>query len=520
MTLRRAPPPACREHRAGAPGADGVQAALLAALVGGVAWFSVTQRRPLGTLGGFTAPDAALGFNLAAYGVVGVGTEPTVFKAPGHVVFMAAVTRLAIGRPSVGPACCTPALRAFDPDELRRAAGALYAAQALLLAAASGVLFVWLSGLTTRGIALALSLAFGLNPLAIALVGLLHYALLHLALLVVCTWLLQRALATPAGASDGRMLLAGLAWGLTTSVRSVTLPLPAFVLLALLSQAACAGPASAPVRRSPRQALRLALVFALAFGLGLAPASWRASRLAGRFVAVNAQLWSILWNVTRRDAPAMPNHFRWKLFRDDFLVLQSATAGRALTAAGDPYAVSENLAMEDIAREQTRAHLRRDPWIYVRNVARSFVSFNWGTSAVLVQLHQYAQRGRRGFPNWFWPSAHEFHDRGGRDAFTWLQRLLTLLAFGGLLIAARQRDPTPWAALAVYACLCAAHSLVWLDVLYYYAKLPFLYVGAAYALDRLGRISPPGGARLARALTWTVALAHGVLCVALLHRGS
>ncbi len=474
-----------------------VDVGLLAALVFGVASFSIGHRRQLGTIDGFTAPDVGLGFNLAAHGVIGVGAEPTVFKAPGHAVFVAGVTRLAVGRLTVSEGASLDAPPAwkglappFQPGQLERASAALYAAHAVLLAAASAAFFLWLASLTSRGVAFAFSLAFGLSPLPLVLVGLLHYALPHLVLLVASTWLLHLALRPGAARPVARMALAGLAWGLTTTVRSITLPMPAFVLLALVV-----------ARRPLRRTVELSVVFTLAFGLGVAPASLRASRLAGRFVAVNAQLWANLWNVTQREAPAMPNHFRWKLFREDFLRLQSATAGRRLTAAGDPYGVGENLLMEDIARAQTFEHLRRDPRPYLANVRDSFVSFNWDISAVLLQLFQYAQRGRPRLPDWFWPGTPQnFMGWKLRVAFTWLVRALTLLAATGLVISARRRDPALWPAIAAYGCLCALHSLLWLDVLYYYAKLPFLYAAAAYAVDRLGQAPQPALARLARAL--------------------
>lgn len=491
----------------------GAQTALLAALVIGMAGFSIGSRRQLGTIAGFTAPDAALGFNLAAYGVIGVGDEPTILKAPGHAVFVAAVTRLWVGRLTVNPGSTPSAppvwrglVPPFEPSELERAAHTLYIVHALLLAAATSALFLWLSSMTARSVAFALSLAFGISPFSIVLVGLLHYALPHLFLLVVSTWLLHLALRPAADPHGWRMAAAGLAWGLSTTVRSVTLPMPAFVLLALVV-----------ARRPLRKAAGLAAVFALAFAVGVAPAAVRASRLAGRLVPVNAQAWASLWNVTLREVPAMPNHFRWKAFREDFLQLQSATAGQPLEAAGDPYRVSENLTMEDIARAQTFEHVRRDARPYLANVAHSFVSFNWDTSSVLLQLYRYAQRGRPGFPNWFWPGTPQnFRGKTLREAFTWLVRALTLLAAAGLVIAARKRDPVLWPAIAAYACLGAAHSLVWLDLLYYYAKLPFLYVGAAYALDCFGRAAQPWVARVARVLPSAIVLATLAMSAALL----
>lgn len=471
-------------------------AVLLGLLVLGFAGFSLEHHSQLGTIGGFTAQDFALGLNLASYGTIGIGDQPTIFKAPGDALLVATVTRLAVGRPSIDPdrtvgrRTWRGLVPPYAPSEIRLAARALYATHAVLLALGTAVLFLWLSSFASRTVSFALSLAFGASPLALVLVGLLHYALPHLVLLIVSVWLLQRAVAD-GRSSSGRMALAGLAWGLTTTVRSLTLPLPAFVLIALLVG-----------RRPWREVVKLSTVFALTFALALAPASVRASRLAGRFVAVNAQLWAILWNATAREAPAMPNHFRWKVFRQDFLELQSATASRRLESAGDPYGVAENLKMEDIGRAGTFEHLRRDPRPYLANVAHSFLSFNWDVSAVLVQLFQYAQRAEPArWPAWFSPGqSQDFHPLALREAYTILVRILTVLAAVGLVIAVRRREFAVVPAVAVYACLCAAHSAVWLDVLYYYAKLPFLYAIAAYCLDRLGSDPRRGVALLARTI--------------------
>jgi len=448
-------------------------AVVLALLVFGLATFSVEHRRQLGTIAGLTAPDLALGLNLAAYGTIGIGDQPTIFKAPGHAVLVAAVTRLVVGGPTVDAGGAVPMPPYATGREFELAAHALYLTHAAFLALGTVALFLWLSSFATKTVAFALALAFGASPYALVLVGLLHYALPHLILLVVSTWLLQRAFHDGSRAGR-RMALAGLAWGLTTTVRSVTLPLPAFVIVALLAR-----------RRSWREAARLGAIFALTFALGVAPASVRASRLAGRFVAVNAQVWGALWNVTVREAPAMPNHYLWKAFRLDFLELQSATAGRLLKSAGDPYGVAENLIMEDLGRAGTFEHLRRDSRPYLANVGHSFRSFNWDVSAVLVQLFQYQQR-RGPWPSWYWPGqSHDFHGRALREAYTALERVLTVLSAVGVAIAASRRDAAIWPAVVGYACLCFVHSALWLDLLYYYAKLPFLYAGAAYCLDRL-----------------------------------
>jgi hypothetical protein len=77
-----------------------------------------------------------------------------------------------------------------------------------------------------------LALAFGCNPLMVILVGYIHYDILHLGLSVLVGLLLVWTFANPA-ASLRWAMLAGLAGGVLTLVRPMTLLEPAFLALGL-----------------------------------------------------------------------------------------------------------------------------------------------------------------------------------------------------------------------------------------------------------------------------------------------
>jgi uncharacterized membrane protein len=47
---------------------------------------------------------------------------------------------------------------------------------------------------------------------------------------------------------------------------------------------------------------------------------------------------------------------------------------------------------------------------------------------------------------------------------------------------------------AAYLCMAAAHAMIWVDLRYYYLKIPFVFVFAFYAVDRAWA-EPPGLAR-------------------------
>lgn len=458
----------------------------------------------------------ALGLNLADHGVLGTGTDPTMFKPPGYPLFVAAVL---VG--TVGPPPPTEALSRFpgtselhgmalpyEPAYLERAARVVYWAHAVLLGGAAALLFLWFSECYRAGVALIAALLFGGNPYSVILAGMLHYSVLHLFALVAGGYVLHRALRQE-GPAVRTWVAAGLVWGLVTLIRPVTLLLPPFVFLAILLS----------TRFSWTRSLSRALVFTAGMALAIAPWTLRNYALSGHVVPVSAQGWMSVWAATVRPVPIQPNHYRWKTLRDRLMPLLKRVPQERLRS--DPESVADNLAMEAELREVTLRNLRRRPGVYLQNMARSFVTFNLHVNSVLVKVYQRLQVPGPPLGDWYWPgNPQDFHPPHASRAFAAFVAVLTVLGGAGVVLAARDADPTLLAPGAVYLCLLVAHSATWMDLMYYYVKLPLVFAFAFFLVDRAhrwpvfrvgGRPVSAGSALTALLAAWGLGLSGSVL---------
>lgn len=427
------------------------------------AW-SLATHRQLEGLGGMVDEWFLVGLNLRVHGTLGIEAgRPDVVLAPGYPIFAAGVAAL------------SPAPEAVTASYLGRSMGLLFVAQAVLLAASSAALFLWLSPRFGTAAALAAGAILGTNPYTVALVGLLHYDVLHIAFLVVGSWALQEAY-DRREASSWLFGVAGLVWGAATLVRPVTLILPFFVGGGLLLVD----------RGRPRRVLRGASAFVLGMTLVVAPLTIRNHSLTGRWVPVNAEGWMALWGSTVRELGLHPNHYSWgELYADDFLPIFRRVTGE--TAYSRHAFIEHTLALDDAFREAALANIRERPRVYATNCLRSFAAFNLGLNSVLVRVFQHLQRTPV-WPSQDWFAVGHSQDFLPRPVGTGIDLffgLLTFLAGWGVVAAAIRGDPGVLAAAVVYACICAAHSLVYMDLMYYYAKVPFLLAFAAAALARL-----------------------------------
>jgi hypothetical protein len=453
----------------------------------GVSAFSLTSRRQLGALGGLTDEWQALGANLAVYGTLGMENEPWVLRPPGYPALVALVLKAA-GAPNVS----TVAYRA-------RVRPLIYAAHALVLASTATLLFAWLSGWLRPGLALAAALVFGVNSLTLVLVGMLHYALVHLLGLVASMWALQRAFQEPA--QRGRMLLTGVLLGLVTLVRPVTLLLPAFAFVALALQ----------LRGAWRPALRAAALLALGMAAVVLPWTARNYAVSGRLIPVNLQAGIVWWAATEKALPWDPDHYLWYDLGPELLAIHTRVTG----AQGyDIVTFARRLPeLEAEYRREAIANLRERPSVYARNVARVLWASAAQTSTALPRGFVRLQRdpSPKGPPqSWFTLGPT---DELGSPGLAWGLRLLggalTALGAAGLLVAARARDAALLGPLALGACVVAAHAVTHLDLLHHYLRLPFAVVFAFYALDRLAA----AGFTAARGIGLALAAASAALTV-------
>jgi hypothetical protein len=454
-----------------------------------VAAFSVTSRRQLGPLGGMTDEWHPLGANLAVHGVLGQEKEPWILRPPGYPAFVALLLKAA-----GPPPASTWAWRAQSRP-------LVYAGHAVLLAATATLLFWWLSGWLRLELAFLAALLFGVNPLVLAWVGLLHYTTLHLLGLVAGMWALQGAL-RPAFPDPGRLFAAGLLVGLVTLVRPVTLLLPGFVLLALV------------LRR--RGAVRPAARGALAFGLGMAvvvlPWTARNYAVSGRFVPVNLQAGVVFWAATEKPLPWDADHYLWFEVGRELLEIHTRVTGQP---GYDLVTFVRRLPeLEAEYRREAFANLREDPTIYARNVGRVLWAVAAQTSTALPRAFvrvrfDSSPEGAR--PGWFQRGSG---DDPGSPGFGLALRLvfgaLSLLAAAGLVLGARARDADLLGPACLLACVAFSHAVTHLDLLHHYVRLPFVVVLAFYTLDRLSRRSAPA-LRSARAAALALASASTLL---------
>lgn len=447
-----------------------------------VSWASVLTRLQVGYLGGVTDEYFPLGAKLLINGTLGpAADEPSTLRPPGYPAFVAAV--LAIAAPSPD--------RVSAEAFTRQGQVAVLLAQGLLLAGACGVLSGWLSHQIDPRIAAAAGLILGVNPFSLVLVGLFHYGVLHIATMVVSVALTERAVS--AQARWPHALLAGTAWGLSTLVRPVTLLVPLTLALALLLRR------QGPARRG------LAVCATLGAGLLLTLAPWglRNFRLTGRLVAVSDNAWPTLWAQVASPVPHDPNRYAWfDVYTGGF---QDVFASATGLAGYDYLAHNRQIsAVEAAYRRDALRQLRAHPGIYLGNVGRAAAGLLTAEPLVMVAAFRAVQeQTRHGGPpapgvgqvpqTWLLSGQPQpVLPRGTALALRSLMFALEAIALAGLVGSVAR--PRTWGAgiLAAFLCVMATHALVFVHLMHYYLRLPFLAIFAADALDRIVRAPGPG----------------------------
>ena len=69
-----------------------------------------------------------------------------------------------------------------------------------------------------------------------------------------------------------------------------------------------------------------------------------------------------------------------------------------------------------------------------------------------------------------------FYSNNAANAFETFIRILSLLSILGIILAVREKDGSLIAPALIYLCYCLAHSMIYMDLMYYYIKIPFLFI--------------------------------------------
>jgi len=228
------------------------------------------------------------------------------------------------------------------------------------------------------------------------------------------------------------------------------------------------------------------LAFSLAMAAVVAPWTARNFGLTGRLIPVNVQGWAAVWGSTVVPLRLDPNEYQWHAVAvAHFRPIYLRVTGEEYDYLGY---LKHNVALEAAFKEEALRNLRRQPQVYLWNVARGFLSLGLQINTSMVSVFQRIQRtGETVKQPWFWEHAEaERRETRASRATGVLAALLTLLAGIGIARGVARRDPFLVVPGLVYLCVALAHALTFFDFNYYYLKLPFLIVFAALGMDALG----------------------------------
>lgn len=441
---------------------------------------------PLGFAGGSVDGDwFTLGVNLATVGVLGDKEEPLVYRAPGFPAFIALVLKL-----TVDPDRHTPEIvNGIGPT-------AVLFAQAFLLGLSTVLLHAWLSRRLSPVSAFAAALLFGTNAYSLVLAGLVHYDLLHWALLIAFILVLEVALESEGRNGPATSFFAGLVLGAWVLTRPTALLVPLSVLPLFIAG------------KRGRSGLRSYAALILGFLILLLPWTARNFAVTGRLLPVHAQGWTAMFASTCEPLLRNPDVYEWNsVGLRDYLPLYTRVTGEKEIAIST-YS-RQVIRLEDAAREAAISNLKEKPHVYAVNFVTAVAGLTTRVNAVLLTLFTKMQTGSEFDVRWI-AGGHRRNMMRGPEAhaFQLLHDLLLIAALFGLVRGGLRRDAFLAVPVVLFGTILLAHALSYLDFYYYAVKIPFLVAFAFYGIELL-----PGAFRVgltvafsgfSLALTWAM----------------
>ncbi|MHC4791869.1 MAG: ArnT family glycosyltransferase [Planctomycetota bacterium] len=461
---------------------------------------SILKNRQLHFMGGMAEEYFGMGVNLYYHGQLSptlIGAR--IFRPPGYPFFIAVVLRIWGGLPDEAGGL-------FKREDLHQtrldAFRAVGLAQCVLLSLTTVILFLYLANYLRLRNAAVLAALFGCNPYLIILTGLFHYDIFHIFLTVVSIYSLSNVMEKGPDRYGANVILAGALWGLTTLTRPLSLLLPPFVILMFLIK----------FQQRWRPLLKSCIFFVLGMSLVIIPYTIHNYTLTGRIIAVNAQSNIAFWGATVKKLERAPNHYRWWELGDKggMRIYRNVTGSNQYSYSRY---VNHIIQLEDEFKREAIKNLRLKPGVYIYNFFVDFLTFNLDINSVFIKIFQAIQDPDVQI-NKKWlemGDPQDFYSSSQANAFKYNVYLLTLFGFIGIGIALKQKDPSLLVPGLVYLCFCLAHSLTYMDLMYYYIKIPFLYIFSGYlvnAVDRKLITVPFAGAKISAAI-----IINGVMVV-------
>jgi len=358
----------------------------------------------------------------------------------------------------------------------------IYVSHCILLAISSVFLFLLLSMRLKPINAFWASLLYGTNPYLIILTGLLHYDILHLTLIIISCYFIAMAV------KNNRMMgiklaVAGILWGITTLIRPTSLILPVFIVPVIIYI----------YRSSFYFGMKAAGIFIIGFIIAITPYTYRNYSVSKKIIPISAQSGFGLWNGTAIKLPRSPNHYRyWELmYGGDWGVGEGMRIYHQVVPKDLNIKNLEDniLILDKKFKEQALINIRKQPSVYLYNIINNFLTFNLDINSVLIKLFQYVQHSNNEIQKDFFTVGNQqnFYPDSSSTAFKFYIYALTLLSFMGIIIGIIRTDSFIMLLAAVYFCFAFAHSITYMDLMYYYNKMPFLFIFSGYLIDKTSK---------------------------------
>ena len=349
--------------------------------------------------------------------------QPAIGRPPVYPLFLASVM-------GVSPSAIAPAM-----------------AQALLDSIICVMVFLMASRVAGLPVAAAVSFLYAIHPGPISASATLLSELLFATLLISAVFL---AFIAAERLSLTLALCSGAAFGLATLCRSIGVLYVIAVACVLLA----------------RRFRRIAFVLVLGAIIIVAPWIIRTSRVAGRFVfiqAPSATPWYLpsLWWLDQNDEPAV-----WRYF------VSADPYGLRLRAAKAPGAVMD---ADDFARHQAIFNIRKNAGQYLLSRGRAFPH-------LVLNTFDRATRINRSLVD-----VARAHDIAALTIKLGLMLLFTALPMMASLfgIGASWRTLTASLAAAMWIITLAVHIPMWIEYRYWLPVVPFHFVTVALGIQRI-----------------------------------
>lgn len=448
---------------------------------------STIDNKELGLADGAAEEYFILGWNLYHTGSFFPNDEniPFIFRPPGYCFFIAVVLKVA-GIPKAG----------HDFDKVKNdfriifnSFSAIFFTQCLLLGLSSVFIFLILSRFLSKKNSFILSFLFGCNPHLIILAGFIRYDILHVFLTIVSCYILMISIERLKD-HPYIMIVAGLSWGLTTIVRPMTLILPPFVMVILFV-----------IHKNHLGLLLKAIVF---FTIGMiciiGPYTIRNYYLTKRVIPINAQAGIVFSASTFTKLPPISGDNRWRSFHKKYALPIFKEISNSPIHNYYLF-IKNNIKLNDRHKQLAYKNLKQQPFVYLYNVLQHFYSFNLGYTSNYIKmfLSKNLNDKKGGIDNTdrkYWINLYA-------KAFEYYMNILTISGLVGVFLALKMEffsKPSRtlhldteeakvitrsnlMVPICMYLCFCVAHSISYMDYMYYYVKLPFLFIFFGYLVD-------------------------------------